>query len=90
MSSIKILRGVIKTSIHASRLSSSSAIHASRPFPSLTISRKGLTANGTFAESQLAFLSPDKTNVAALDTALKRYSMSWIKLKCVACNPNKC
>lgn len=39
-------------------------------FPSLTIRRDGITADGAFAESQVAFLSPDADDVAKLDALL--------------------
>lgn len=41
-------------------------------FPSLTVSSEGLSANGTFAESQLAYLDPHADDVARLDDALRR------------------
>jgi len=41
-------------------------------FPSLTISSEGLSANGTFAESQLAYLEPHVDDVAQLDHALAK------------------
>jgi len=51
---------------------------AIRPFPSLTISRSGLSANGTFAESQMAFLSPDGGDVATLDGSLAAANMGVV------------
>lgn len=42
-----------------------------KPFPSLQIRRDGLQAQGSFAESQAAFLCPDAATVAGLDGLLK-------------------
>jgi|Dee2metaT_14_FD_contig_31_5993451_length_1784_multi_8_in_0_out_0_1 quinolinate synthase len=45
---------------------------ASTPFPSLTVARDTIKANGTFAEAQVSFLMPDADDVAELDEALAR------------------
>ena len=42
----------------------------SAPFPSLTITEDALTPEGSFAEAQAEFLSPDPASVAALDEQL--------------------
>ena len=39
-----------------------------RPFPSLRISRRGITAQGSFAEAQAAYLEPDTVSVNRLRT----------------------
>lgn len=50
-----------------------------KPFPSITVRSDGvLSANGTFAESQLAYLSPDESDVAELDSALRQANMGVV------------
>jgi len=77
---LRTLRGALRP--HNARALSSSAasktVKHSRPFPSITISSSGLEANGTFAESQVAFLKPDKGEVADLDAALKGANMGVV------------
>merc|ERR550514_2429651 len=48
------------------------------PFPSLTITSKKITAQGTFAEQQQQFLEPDRTRIANLTEILKEKNMGVV------------
>jgi len=59
--------------------SAASPLSKRKPFPSITIGSGGsLSANGTFAESQVAFLNPDASDVAELDAVLRRANMGVV------------
>lgn len=47
-------------------------------FPSLTITADHLSAQGSFAESQATFLSPDATTISDLDAVLQRHNVGVV------------
>ncbi len=54
-------------------------------FPSLGITRDGVTPRGAFAESQAVFLNPDPDEVAELDGTLKKCNMGLVSSRCIGC-----
>ena len=51
-----------------------------QPFPSLIIRQKSLVPQGSFAEAQAQFLSPDSKSVGDLDRLLERHNVECAAL----------
>mmetsp|Transcript_17438 Transcript_17438/g.22634 ORF Transcript_17438/g.22634 Transcript_17438/m.22634 type:complete len:328 (+) Transcript_17438:162-1145(+) len=49
-----------------------------KPFPSIIINSKKISANGTFAETQLSYLTPDKDAIQDLDDALQKANLGVV------------
>ncbi len=54
-------------------------------FPSLIITRDGVTPRGAFAESQAVFLNPDPDEVIDVDRKLKKGNMGLVSGGCIRC-----
>lgn len=49
-----------------------------KPFPSIVISPNKIGANGTFAETQVSYLTPDEDTIKELDSALRKANMGVV------------